>query len=198
MMQRTKRAVGVWALGLMGAMLVAGCGIPKLSPKGKTVRLLKKVDKSLLGCARFTSFRVHDKSIISKSAQKGRNIIARNKAGDAGANAVVPISKPTDKGYQKFDAYLCAVLSAKGKKVTLLQEVMPGMGCTGRFEFRVEAKSISSGDAEKRKNILARNHAGKAGANVVVPTNKSFRGGRVQIYAGYQCANLKKSGKDGQ
>ena len=192
MMQRTKRAVGVGALVLMGVVLVAGCGISKLSPKGKTVRLLEKVDKSLLGCARFTTFRVKAKSITSKQGQRGRNIMARNNAGDAGANAVVPVSKPDDKGYQKFDAYLCAVLSAKGKKVTLLLDVMPDMGCTGRFEFRVEAKSISSDDAEKRKNILARNHAGKAGANVVVPTNKSFRGGRVQIYAGYKCKNLKK------
>lgn len=193
MIQRKKRVVGVWALVLMGTVLVAGCGIPKLSPKGKSVRLLKKVDKSLLGCARFTSFRVKARSITSSDAQKRRNIIARNNAATAGANAVVPISKPNDKGYQKFDAYLCAVLSAKGKKVRLLLEVMPEMACTGRFEFRVEAKSISSGDVEKRKNILARNHAGKAGANVVVPTDKSFRGGRVQIYAGYQCENLKKA-----
>ncbi|MEE8433479.1 MAG: hypothetical protein V3S64_01705 [bacterium] len=198
MNQRTKRAVGVWALVLMGAVLVAGCSIPKLSPKGKNVRLLKKVDKSLLGCARYSPFRVKAKSITSRDAQKRRNILARNSAADAGANAVVPISQPDDKGSQKFEAYQCTTLSAKGKNVRLLQEVMPAMGCTGRFEFRVEAKSIPSGDAQKHRNIMARNQAGSAGANVVVETDKSFRRGRVQIYAGYRCDKLEKTGKDGQ
>lgn len=198
MNQQTKRAVGVFALVLMGAVLIAGCSIPKLSEKGKEVRLLKKVDKSLLGCAKYTSFRVKAKSITSSDAQKRRNIQARNSAANAGANAVVPISKPNDKGFQKFAAYQCATLSAKGKKVRLLQEVLPAMGCTGRSEFRVEAKSIPSGDAQKRKNIMARNQAAKAGFNVVVPTNKSFRRGRVQIFEGYRCDKLEKTGKDGQ
>lgn len=197
MNQRTKRAVGVWALVLMGTVLVAGCSIPKLSPKGKTVRLLDKADESLLGCARYSPFRVKAKSITAKDAQKRRNIQARNSAADAGANAVVPISKPNDKGFQKFEAYNCAILSAKGKKVRLLPEVMPAMGCTGRFEFRVEARSLSSSAAKKRMNILARNQAGSAGANVVVATDQSFRRGRVQIFAGYMCADLKKSGQDG-
>ena len=196
MNQRRMRAIGVWALVLMGAVLVTGCGIPKLSAKGENVRLLKKVDKSLLGCAKYSSFRVKAKSITSGDAQKRRNIQARNSAGGAGANAVVPISQPNDKGFQNFEAYQCATLSAKGKKVRLLPELMPAMACTGRFEFRVEAKSIPSSDAQKRMNILARNQAGSAGANVVVATDKSFRRGRVQIFAGYKCENIKETGKN--
>ena len=194
----TKRAVGVWALILMGAVLVAGCSTPKLSEKGKKVRLLKKVDQSLLDCARYTSFRVKTKAITSRYAQKYRNILARNSAGNAGANAVVPISQPNDKGSQNFEAYQCATLSAKGKKVRLLEEVSSEMGCTGPKNIRVEATASSPGAAQKRKNILARNQAAKEGFNVVVPTSRIFRKGRVQIFEAYQCDKLKKTGKDGQ
>ena len=169
----TKRAVGVWALILMGAVLVAGCSTPKLSEKGKKVRLLKKVDQSLLDCARYTSFRVKTKAITSRYAQKYRNILARNSPGNAGANAVVPISQPNDK-------------------------VSSEMGCTGPKNIRVEATASSPGAAQKRKNILARNQAAKEGFNVVVPTSRIFRKGRVQIFEAYQCDKLKKTGKDGQ
>ena len=116
MNQRTKRAMGVWIVVLTGALLMAGCGIPKLSAKGKTVRLLPKVDKTLLGCAVYTKFRVKAKSITSSDAQKRRNIQARNSAASVGANAVVPVSEPNDKGSQQFEAYRCDKKDKAGKE----------------------------------------------------------------------------------
>ena len=111
---------------------------------------------------------------------------------------MVPHSQPNNNGSQNFEACQCATLSAKGKKVLLVEDVSAEMGCTGPQNIRVEATASSPGAAQKRKNILARNQAAKEGFNVVVPTSRIFRKGRVQIFEAHQCDKLKKTGKDGQ
>lgn len=101
------RFIACAVIVLSGALLLAGCSAEKLTPKGEKVRVMESADASLEQCKKFTPFRTKAKSMSREQSDKIRRVLARNSAGDAGANVIVPISEADKDGWQKFDAYQC-------------------------------------------------------------------------------------------
>ncbi|MEM7097400.1 MAG: DUF4156 domain-containing protein [Pseudomonadota bacterium] len=90
-------------------LAVAGCTFVSLSEKGADVVQMQPAD--VLNCTTVgvVSTSTQDKVVISRGDAKVREellVLARNQAGELGANAIVPIDQPIE-GKQNFRAYQC-------------------------------------------------------------------------------------------
>ena len=91
------------------ALSLSGCSFVALSDKGANVAQMQPTD--VLNCTSVgvVSTSTQDKVVVSRGEAKVREellVLARNQAGELGANAIVPIDQPKE-GKQNFRAYKC-------------------------------------------------------------------------------------------
>lgn len=89
--------------------LLGACSFVQLSDAGAGVTQLSSTDVGNCASVGVVSAETQDKVVLSRGAAKIAEellVLARNQAGNMGANAIVPITAPKE-GKQDFRAYRC-------------------------------------------------------------------------------------------
>ena len=96
-------------LSLAMAALATSCSFVQLSDAGAEVAQLDSADIQNCTVVGVVSAATQNRVVLQRGDVKVREellVLARNQAGELGANAIVPIEQPAD-GKQSFRAYRC-------------------------------------------------------------------------------------------
>ena len=91
------------------ALAVSACSFVQLSDAGAGVAQVGSADVQNCTAVGVVSASTQSKVVVARGDVKVREellVLARNQAGDLGANAIVPIDQPKD-GKQSFRAFRC-------------------------------------------------------------------------------------------
>ena len=96
-------------LAIAAMLMASGCNFVQLSDAGAQVAQAHAADVSNCRDVGTVSANTRSRVILERGSASVREeliVLARNRAADLGANAIVPVGEPVD-GTQAFRAYFC-------------------------------------------------------------------------------------------